>query len=37
VLMELSSSRDDARDALEAILAKGMEERIVDDAVIART
>src|ERR1044072_1312962 len=35
VLMELSSSRDDARDALEAILAKGMEERIVDDAVIA--
>src|SRR6185437_4005444 len=35
VLMELSSSRDDARDALEAILAKGMEEGIVDDAVIA--
>jgi FAD/FMN-containing dehydrogenase len=35
VLMELSSSRDDARDALEAILAKGMEDGIVDDAVIA--
>ena len=35
VLMELSSSRDDARDALEAILAKGMEEGIVNDAVIA--
>ena len=35
VLMELSSSRDDARDALEAILAKGMEQGIVDDAVIA--
>jgi FAD/FMN-containing dehydrogenase len=35
VLMELSSSRDDARAALEAILAKGMEEGIVDDAVIA--
>jgi D-lactate dehydrogenase (cytochrome) len=35
VLMELSSSRDDARAALEAILARGMEEDIVDDAVIA--
>jgi D-lactate dehydrogenase (cytochrome) len=35
VLMELSSSRNDARDALESILAKGMEEGIVDDAVIA--
>jgi D-lactate dehydrogenase (cytochrome) len=35
VLMELSSSRDDARAALEAILARGMEEGIVDDAVIA--
>jgi FAD/FMN-containing dehydrogenase len=35
VLMELSSSRDDARGALESILAKGMEEGIVDDAVIA--
>jgi D-lactate dehydrogenase (cytochrome) len=34
-LMELSSSRDDARDALEQILAQGMEEGIVDDAVIA--
>jgi len=35
VLMELSSSRDDARDALESILGKGMEQGIVDDAVIA--
>jgi FAD/FMN-containing dehydrogenase len=35
VLMELSSPRDDARDALESILARGMEEGIVDDAVIA--
>jgi len=35
VLMELSSPRDDARDALESILSKGMEEGIVDDAVIA--
>ncbi|MBN8986642.1 MAG: FAD-binding oxidoreductase [Rhizobiales bacterium] len=35
VLMELSSSRDDARDALESILEKGMEQGIVDDAVIA--
>src|ERR1700742_1269334 len=35
VLMELSSSRDDARDTLEAILARGMEDGIVDDAVIA--
>jgi D-lactate dehydrogenase (cytochrome) len=35
VLMDLSSSRDDARGALESILAKGMEEGIVDDAVIA--
>jgi FAD/FMN-containing dehydrogenase len=34
-LMELSSSRDDARAALEAILARGMEDGIVDDAVIA--
>ena len=33
--MELSSSRDDARDALESILARGMEDGIVDDAVIA--
>src|SRR5213080_1872061 len=35
VLMELSSSRDDARAALESILAQGMEQAIVDDAVIA--
>ena len=35
VLMELSSSRDDARPALESILAKGLEDGIVDDAVIA--
>lgn len=35
VLMELSSLRDDARDTLEAILAQGMEDGIVDDAVIA--
>src|ERR1700737_545052 len=35
VLMELSSPRDDARGALEAILAKAMEDGIVDDAVIA--
>ncbi len=35
VLMELSSSRDDARAALELILAQGMEQGIVDDAVIA--
>jgi FAD/FMN-containing dehydrogenase len=35
VLMELSSSRDDARDTLEAILTRGVEDGIVDDAVIA--
>src|SRR6516165_1495885 len=35
VLMELSSPRDDARDTLETILARAMEEEIVDDAVIA--
>jgi D-lactate dehydrogenase (cytochrome) len=35
VLMEISSPRDDARDTLEAILAKGMEDGIVHDAVIA--
>jgi FAD/FMN-containing dehydrogenase len=35
VLMELSSPRDDARATLETILAKGLEESIVDDAVIA--
>jgi FAD/FMN-containing dehydrogenase len=34
-LMELSSPRDDARDTLEAILEKAMEDGIVDDAVIA--
>ena len=33
--MELSSPRDDARATLEAILAKAMEDGIVDDAVIA--
>ncbi len=35
VLMELSSPRDDARTTLEAILAKALEEEIIDDAVIA--
>src|SRR5580698_6037723 len=35
VLMELSSSRDDARATLEAILGLGLEQGIVDDAVIA--
>src|SRR6202048_3274649 len=35
VLMELSSPRDDARATLESILAPGLEEGIVDDAVIA--
>jgi D-lactate dehydrogenase (cytochrome) len=35
VLMELSSPRDDARAALESILARGLEEAIVDDAAIA--
>ena len=35
VLMELSSARDDARDTLESILSSGMEDGIVDDAVIA--
>src|SRR3954462_8146010 len=35
VLMELSSSRDDDREALEVILERGMEEGVVDDAVIA--
>src|SRR6478752_1538957 len=35
VLMELSSPRDDARAALESILAQGLEQGIVDDAVIA--
>ncbi len=35
VLMELSSMRDNARDTLESILAKAMEQGIVDDAMIA--
>jgi len=35
VLMELSSARDDARATLESILGLGMEQGIVDDAVIA--
>src|SRR4051794_25990926 len=35
VLMELSSSRDEARGTLEAILERGMEAGIVDDATIA--
>jgi FAD/FMN-containing dehydrogenase len=35
VLMELSSPRDDARATLESILAKGLDDGIVDDAVIA--
>jgi FAD/FMN-containing dehydrogenase len=35
VLMELSSPRDDARAALESILAQGLEKGIVEDAVIA--
>ena len=35
VLMEISSPRDDARATLEAILAKAMDDGIVDDAVIA--
>ncbi len=35
VLMELSSPRDDARTALESILAQGMDQGIVDDAAIA--
>ena len=35
VLMELSSSSPTLRDTLEAILARGMEAGLVDDAVIA--
>jgi FAD/FMN-containing dehydrogenase len=35
VLMELSSVRDDARTALESILARAMEQGIVDDAMIS--
>jgi FAD/FMN-containing dehydrogenase len=34
-LMELSSSGEDARGPLEAILAQGLEDGIVDDAVVA--
>ena len=35
VLMEISSSRDDARATLEAILSRGIETGIIEDAVIA--
>jgi FAD/FMN-containing dehydrogenase len=35
VLMELSAARDDARATLESILAQGLEQGIVHDAVIA--
>src|ERR1700722_13947116 len=35
VLMELSSPREDARATLESILTQGLEDGIVDDAVIA--
>jgi FAD/FMN-containing dehydrogenase len=35
VLMELSSVRDDARAALESILARAMEQGIIDDAMIS--
>src|SRR5260370_3420630 len=35
VLMELSSSRDDARAAVESILEQGLGSGIIDDAVIA--
>src|SRR5215470_13741893 len=35
VLMELSSVRDDARAALESILAQAMEQGIIDDAMIS--
>jgi FAD/FMN-containing dehydrogenase len=35
VLMELSSSRDEISATLESILAEGMDQGIVDDAVIA--
>jgi FAD/FMN-containing dehydrogenase len=33
--LELSSSREDARDTLESILAQGLDDGIIDDAVIA--
>src|SRR6202789_1553256 len=35
VLRERSSPRDDARNTLESILAQGLEDGIIDDAVIA--
>jgi len=35
VLMELSSSHEDARATLEAILAQGLDQGVVDDAAIA--
>jgi D-lactate dehydrogenase (cytochrome) len=35
VLMEISSQRDDARDTMETILSRAMEDGLVDDAVIA--
>lgn len=35
VLMELSSARDDARATLEAVLARGLDEGVIADAVIA--
>jgi FAD/FMN-containing dehydrogenase len=37
VLMELSSSREDARATLEAILEKGLEDGVVDDAALAES
>ena len=35
VLFEISSARDDARATLEAILERGLEQGVIDDAVIA--
>jgi D-lactate dehydrogenase (cytochrome) len=37
VLFEVSSMRDDARSTLEAILTRGLEDGIVDDATIAES
>ena len=37
VLLELSSPRSDARDTLEAILTAGLEQEVIDDAVIAES
>jgi len=37
VLMELSSPREDARATLEAVLEKGLEAGIVDDAALAES